>query len=322
MFKIRSRFYVIYGDGVPIYVGFTSRTVHQRFVEHKRDKDFSDFDEVRVEELKKDELDFDFSWDYDIIENEADEVSKKEAELVKKFGTQDSEFQKADGGGTVWTHIKYFVLSNKDNPRYKKMTGKEIHEYLENRKKEMVILQHFVGGVEYPSKVVLGHFVELIKYPSKIILDHFVGHIEYPNKVILHNFVELIKYPSKIILDSFISRVEYPSKVILKDFINRVEYLSKVILGHFVNHIQYLSKVILDGFINRIQYPSKVILDSFINRIQYLSKVILQGFVGGINYSSKVILKNFVNRVEYSGKVILRNFVGDMKIEKGEINYD
>jgi len=44
MFKIKSRFYVIYGDGVPIYVGFTSRTVHQRFLEHKRDKDFSDIE--------------------------------------------------------------------------------------------------------------------------------------------------------------------------------------------------------------------------------------------------------------------------------------
>ena len=53
MFKIKSRFYVIYGDGVPIYVGFTSRTVHQRFVEHKRNKDFSDFDKVEVKELKK-----------------------------------------------------------------------------------------------------------------------------------------------------------------------------------------------------------------------------------------------------------------------------
>ena len=43
--------------------------------------------------------------------------------------------EKADGGGEVWTNIKYFVLSNKDNPKYKGMNGKEVHEYLENRKK-------------------------------------------------------------------------------------------------------------------------------------------------------------------------------------------
>lgn len=53
MFKITSRFYVIYGDGIPIYVGYTNRTVKQRFKEHKISKYFSDFDEVRVEELKK-----------------------------------------------------------------------------------------------------------------------------------------------------------------------------------------------------------------------------------------------------------------------------
>lgn len=49
MFKITSRFYVIYGDGLPIYVGYTNRTVKQRFREHKEDKDFSGYTEVHVE---------------------------------------------------------------------------------------------------------------------------------------------------------------------------------------------------------------------------------------------------------------------------------
>jgi len=168
MFKIKSKFYVIYGDGVPIYVGFTSRTVRQRFLEHKKGKDFSDFDAVKVEELKEDELDFDFTWDYSVVESEADEVSKKEAELVKKFGTQNSEFQKANGGGTVWTHIKYFVLSNKDNPKYRGMSGSEIHEYLESRKKEMRILGSFIGNMHYPSTSILIHFIGNMNYPSKV----------------------------------------------------------------------------------------------------------------------------------------------------------
>ena len=292
MFKIKSRFYVIYGDGKPIYVGYTNRTIHQRFTEHKRDKDFSDYDEVRVEELKKDELDLDFSWDYSIIENEADEVSKKEAELVKKFGTQDSEFQKADGGGEVWTNIKYFVLSNKDNPKYKGMNGKEIYEYLENRKKEIVILKNFVNHIEYPSKVILDSFVGSIKYPSKIILTHFVGHIEYSSKVILDSFVGRIEYPSKVILDSFIDIIKYPSKVILNNFVGHVEYPSKIILQHFVEGIKYPSKSILGAFVEDVEHPSKTILDSFINRVKYPSKIILQ------------------------------HFVGHKKIKKGEINYD
>lgn len=178
MFKIKSRFYVIYGDGSPIYVGFTSRTVHQRFSEHIKSKDFSDFDEVRVEELKEDELDFDFTWDYNVVENEANEVSQKEAELVKKFGTQDSEFQKANGGGVVWTHIKYFVLSNKDNPKYRGMSGTEIHEYLENRKKEKDILNHFIMHIDRPSKGILCSSIHHIDYPSTIILSNFIGNMK------------------------------------------------------------------------------------------------------------------------------------------------
>ena len=301
MFKIRSRFYVIYGDGKPIYVGYTNRTIHQRFVEHKRSKDFSDYDEVRVEELKKDELDLDFSWDYSIIENEADKVSKKEAELVKKFGTQDSEFQKADGGGEVWTHIKYFVLSNKDNPKYNKMNGREIHEYLKDRKKEIVILDSLVGR---------------IKHPSKVILEDFINHIEYPNKVILKSFISRVQYPSKVILKNFIKNVEYPSKVILNSFVGRFQYPSKVILDHFVGHIEYSSKVILHTFISRVRYPNKVILSDFIKNVEYPSKVILKSFISRAQRSNKVILSDFIKNIKRPSKVILDNFVGNMKIKK------
>ena len=307
MFKIKSRFYVIYGDGVPIYVGFTSRTVHERFLEHKRDKDFSDFDKVEVKELKKDELDLDFSWDYSIIESEADKVSKKEAELVKKFGTQDSEFQKADGGGEVWTHIKYFVLSNKDNPKYNKMNGREIHEYLENRKREIIILGSLVGR---------------IKYPSKVILEDFINHIEHPSKVILKSFISRVQYSSKVILKNFIKNVEYPSKVILNSFDGRFQYPSKVILDHFVGHIEYPSKVILHTFISRVQCPNKVILSDFIKNVEHPSKIILKSFISRVQYLNKVIVSDFIKNIKHPSKIILDNFVGNMKIKKGEINYD
>lgn len=208
MFKIKSKFYVIYGDGAPIYVGFTSRTVSQRFSEHKKGKDFSDYDEVKVKELKEDELDFDFTWDYSIVENEANKVSKKESELVKKFGTQNSEFQKANGGGVVWNHIKYFVLTNKNNPKYKGMSGSEIQAYLENRKKEMHILYNFFIRINYSSKVILYNFINHIDYPSKIILSNFIGNVNYPSKIILYNFTGRINYPSKTILSSFINHMK------------------------------------------------------------------------------------------------------------------
>lgn len=238
MFKIKSKFYVIYGDGVPIYVGFTSRTVRQRFSEHIKSKDFSDYEEVEVKELKDDELDFDFTWDYSVVENEANEVSQKEAELVKKFGTQNSEFQKASGGGTVWNNIKYFVLSNKDNLKYKKMSGSEVQEYLDNRKKEMDILGNFILHIDYPSRIILSGFLGGMNYPSKNILDSFTRHIDYPSKIILGNFIGGVYYPSRTILCSFLGNINYTSKMILGSFISRMNYPSKIILGSFVGNMK------------------------------------------------------------------------------------
>lgn len=301
MFKIKSKFYVIYGDGVPIYVGFTSRTVRQRFLEHKKSKDFSDFDEVGVEELKEDELDFDFCWDYDIVENEANEVSQREAELVKKFGTQNSEFQKANGGGVVWNHIKYFVLSNKDNPRYRGMNGKEIHEYLENRKKEMTVLSGFVGRIRYPSKIVLGNFICGIRYPSEVILD---------------NFTRRVRYPSRVILGSFIGSDNYLSEVILSNFTRYVNYPSKSILSNFARHVNYPMGGILGGFISRIRYPSRIFLGNFISGVNYPSKIILKNFISSVNNPSKVILYNFTKYINYSSKMILGSFIYHIEIKK------
>lgn len=253
MFKIKSKFYVIYGDGVPIYVGFTSRTVKQRFLEHKKNKDFSDYNEVKVKELKEDELDFDFTWDYNIVESEANEVSQREAEFVKKFGTQNSEFQKANGGGTVWTNIKYFVLSNKNNPKYRGMSGTEIHEYLENRKKEMSILRHFIMHINYPSKIILGSFMGNMYYPSKDALSNFLGSINYLSKIILYSFIRGVNYPSTSTLGNFIRGVNYPSKVILHNFIGFIGYPSKIILHNFINNMRYPSTSILINFIGNMK---------------------------------------------------------------------
>ena len=61
MFKITSRFYAIYGDGRPIYVGYTNRTVKKRFREHCQDKDFSNYDNVYVKELVDEKLSFNFT---------------------------------------------------------------------------------------------------------------------------------------------------------------------------------------------------------------------------------------------------------------------
>ena len=115
--QIVSRFYLITVDNNPIYVGFTNRDIATRFREHKHDKDLPD--NAKVQEIDK--LVYDFSWDVVTVNNNAKEVSGREAELIKEYNTQDSIYQKAIGGGRVWNEIKHFIIINREDPFWQSM---------------------------------------------------------------------------------------------------------------------------------------------------------------------------------------------------------
>ena len=115
--QIISRFYLITVDNNPIYVGFTNRDIATRFREHKHDKDLPD--NAKVQEI--DNLVYDFSWDVVTVNNNAKEVSDREAELIKEYNTQDSIYQKAIGGGRVWNEIKHFIIINREDPFWQSM---------------------------------------------------------------------------------------------------------------------------------------------------------------------------------------------------------
>jgi len=220
MFKITSRFYVIYGDGIPIYVGYTNRTVKQRFSEHKKSKDFSDFDEVRVEELKKEKLVYEFTWDYEQTCENADEVSKKEAKLVEKFGTQDSEFQKADGGGEVWNNIKHFVLSNQNNPKYKGMPNSDIKRLLDRDKRVGVWLKSFVNNQRPGKEVWLSNFVGHQLPVEEVWLSHFISSQRPGKEVWLSNFVGNQRPNKEIWLSNFVGNQRPRKEAWLSNFVN------------------------------------------------------------------------------------------------------
>lgn len=131
MNKIVSNFYLIRLDGDPVYVGYTNRTIRQRFSEHKHDKDFGDV-EPTVESLGK--LEYDFTWDIGLINQYAKEVSDRETELVEQYRTQGSIWQKGVNGnigGQTWADVKYFIKANRDSPVFKGMDGGIIMELLE-----------------------------------------------------------------------------------------------------------------------------------------------------------------------------------------------
>lgn len=192
-FKITSRFYVIYGDYEPIYVGYTNRTVRQRFREHKEDKDFSDYDRVEAKELTKEKLSFDFTWDYERTCKNADEVSLREGQLVQKYNTQDSVFQKADGGGQTWAAEKCFVKSNQDNPIFTGMSGAEIKKLIKEEKVVSVWIHNFVSSMIPAEERWLGSFVESMRPAEEVWLNSFVSTMKPIEEVWLNSFVGNMK---------------------------------------------------------------------------------------------------------------------------------
>ena len=181
--KIISRFYVIYGDNTPIYVGYTNRTVRQRFKEHQKDKDFSSYSKVEVKEVDKQE--FDFTWDIVQVNDNAKQVSDKESELISQYGTTNSLYQKGLGdiqGGQTWASVKGFVHSNKDNPKYTEMSSKELLSYLEDYRKKYIKLSHFISHYQDPKVSKLINFVSHYRDIRRDELALFIGSYKDPDR--------------------------------------------------------------------------------------------------------------------------------------------
>jgi len=184
---ITSRFYLIKGDDKPIYVGFTNRTLKQRFAEHKADKDFSQFDKVTIEQLDK--LEYNFTWDEDVLYKNANEVSVREAQLVEKYGTQDSPYQKAVGGGTVWAYEKWFVSCNKDTPKFLGMTEQEIANYIQNEYDINIFMKDFVHSMREPIEVFMGNFVTVMHDSVDSFMTKFVMSMNKTEDVFMSHFI-------------------------------------------------------------------------------------------------------------------------------------
>lgn len=159
MNKITSNFYLIRICGKPSYVGYTNRPIETRFKEHLRDKDFGDED-VSIENLGN--LEYDFTWDINIINSYAKEVSDRETALILFHGTQDSIWQKGLGsnlGGQTWNNVKNFVKTNQENPLFVDIDNSSIVELLEwqhkNYRKLRGLVDHTnVNGISKTRHVV------------------------------------------------------------------------------------------------------------------------------------------------------------------------
>ena len=277
--KIISRFYVIYGDNIPIYVGYTNRTVQQRFKEHLLDKDFSSYNNIEVKEVCK--LAFDFSWDELIVNSNAKTVSDKELELINLYHTNNSSYQRGIGyllGGQTWSNIKNFVHSNLNNPKYENMSGSEIVKYLNEYRTRLIKLHRFIDDIKDPRARKLMHFISRLRDPRLDKLERFIiktkeGTTNYSKRVLrdrrldkLSHFISICD-PRLEKLNHFI-RICDPRPDKLSNFISHIQDSRIQKLSNFISHIQDPRIRKLSNFISRNTDPRLDKLHIFIKAVK------------------------------------------------------
>ena len=90
-------------------------------------------------------------------------MSVRENQLIIEYGTQNSKYQKAIGGGQVWTYEKWFVRNNGDNPKFLRMSEIEIESWIADERAIDVYLDNFVNNMKNPVDVYLSSFVGNMK---------------------------------------------------------------------------------------------------------------------------------------------------------------
>lgn len=297
-FKIVSRFYVIYGDYEPIYVGYTNRTVKQRFKEHKKDKDFSDYDSVEVKELINEKLSFDFTWDYEQTCKNADKVSLREGQLVQQYGTQDSVFQKAIGGGQTWSAEKWFIKCNKDNPRFLGMSGVEIKKRLKEEKVIGTWLNSFIRNIRPVEEIWIYNFVGGMRPVEKVWLRNFYNDMKPVEELWLHNFTNVMKSIEEAWLGNFVNHMQSVEEAWLGGFTRIMRPTEEVWLGSFVTTMSMIEEVWVKGFTKNMRPIEEVWLNNFVGDMRQIEKIWLISFISGIIPTEEVWLHNFTNNMK------------------------
>lgn len=176
MKALKSNFYLIRVDDTPIYIGYTGRHIKARFREHLHDKDFGD-GKVTQESLGS--MSFDFTWDINLINQYAKEVSHRESELIAEYGTATSVWQKGVNGnigGQVWNDVKNFALTNKDNPKFAGVDEADIVELIAYQKRVKYELQNVIGSTIPKESRRLKDVIGNTKHKEHIRLKNVIGH--------------------------------------------------------------------------------------------------------------------------------------------------
>ena len=251
MKALKSNFYLIRVDEKPVYVGYTNRPTKTRFREHLHDKDFGD-GEVTVEEL--DSLSFPFTWDINLINQYAKQVSDRETELIAEYNTDTSVWQKGihgDIGGQVWNDVKHFVLTNKDNPKFRGMPDDIILELVEYQHKMIEYLKHVItntqpledtrlrnviNGTKPLEDTRLKTVITGTKPLEDTRLKHVITHTQPLEDTRLKNVIRVTKPLEDTRLRNVITNTKPLEDTRLKSVINNTKPLEDTRLRGVINH--------------------------------------------------------------------------------------
>ena len=225
--EIISNFYLIREDNKPTYVGYTNRSIKQRFTEHLHDKDF--MGDATVEEL--DSLSFPFTWDINTINQYAKQVSHRESELIEEYGTGDSIWQKGINGnigGQTWANVKNFVLTNKDNPKFKGMPDDIIIELVEYQRKMIRYLRDVIDHTKPLEDTRLKNVIRHTNPLEDIRLKNVIRHTNPLEDIRLKGIINSTKPLEYTRLRNVINGTKHLDEIRLRSIIhdtNPLEYM-------------------------------------------------------------------------------------------------
>lgn len=255
MNKIVSNYYLIRLDGEPVYVGYTNRPIEKRFSEHKHDKDFGDVNST-VEKL--DELSYDFTWNEELINSYAKEVSARETELINKYGTKDSLWQRGINGnigGQTWANVKNFVRTNRNNPKFRGLSEESILVYLETSDKVSRYMRGFVNHMDDPVAIYMYDFVHNMEAPVVIYMKNFVNHMDEPVSTYMKSLVNHMDDPVAIYMKNFVNHMDNPIIVYMRSFVSTMHDPVSRYMIDFVNHIEIPTARYMKSFVSNMKKP-------------------------------------------------------------------
>lgn len=255
MNKIVSNFYLIKVGGKPSYVGYTNRPIKARFKEHKKDKDFGD-ELVTLESLGS--LEYDFTWDMELINSYAKEVSDKETELILTYNTQDSIWQKGLGttlGGQTWANVKYFIRTNRDNPKFRGLPEEAILAYLEEGARANRYMSSFVSTMNLPEVIYMSNFVNNMNLPEARYISDFVNNMNLPEVTYMKSFVNHMNLPEVIYMKSFVSTMNLPEVIYMKSFVGHMNLPEVTYMSSFVGNMNLPIVTYMKHFVGNMKKP-------------------------------------------------------------------